>query len=263
MPRVLVTNDDGIDADGISSLVAALVGAGYEPLVVAPNADYSGAGSSVLSISSDSGLSGQIAYERRVLDVAPEVEAYAIDGPPARCVLLALREAFGPKPDMVASGINFGLNTGLAVAHSGTVSAALTARSFDIPALAVSAEFDFENETPPLYDTAAELAVQVLGELPASSHDVLSLNVPRLELADVKGVVHAPLATVSTYRSYVESRTDTTLTLAYERNGAGADTQSDVAQVAAGFATLTSLVGATASSVSCVDLAAKLSESRT
>lgn len=256
MPRVLVTNDDGIDADGIHALVGALVGAGYEPLVVAPNADYSGAGTSVLSTS---GQGPEIHYERRVLDVAPDVEAYAIDGPPARCVLLALREAFGTRPDMVASGINFGLNTGSAVQHSGTVAAALTAKSFGVPALAVSAQFDYANDLPPRFDTAAELAMPVLAALVASDHQVLSLNVPRCDVAEVKGIVDAPLAKTSAYRSFVESRTDDTLTLAYEMSGAGAEPGSDVAQVAAGFATITSLVGA--HEIPCADLVAALSES--
>ena len=82
--RVLVTNDDGIDADGINVLVGALVGAGYDPLVVAPDRDYSGAGGSL------SGLVGspQITFERRTLAVAPDVEAYAVAGAPATCVLL-------------------------------------------------------------------------------------------------------------------------------------------------------------------------------
>ena len=63
---------------------------------------------------------GQLRYERRVLDEAPEVEAIALQGPPALCALMAVREAFGPAPDLVASGVNFGLNAGPAVMHSGT-----------------------------------------------------------------------------------------------------------------------------------------------
>lgn len=254
MKRVLVTNDDGIDADGIHALVAALVGAGYEPIVVAPNADYSGAGSSVLS---RPGHSGGIAYERRVLDVAPNVEAYAIDGPPARCVLLGMRETFGPMPEMVASGINFGLNTGRAVPHSGTVSAALTAASFDVPALAVSAQFDFANDLAPKFDVAAEVAMQVLGKMTASS-GVISLNVPRCDLADMRGIVEAPLSQTASYRSFVESRTDTSLTMAYEMNVDDAEPDSDVARITAGYATITSVVGAHA--VPCGDLAQALHE---
>lgn len=254
MKRVLVTNDDGIDADGIHALVAALVGAGYEPIVVAPNADYSGAGASVLS---RPGHSGDIAYERRVLDVAPDVEAYAIDGPPARCVLLGMRETFGPMPEMVASGINFGLNTGRAVPHSGTVSAALTAASFGVPALAVSAQFDFANDLAPKFDVAADVAMQVLAAMSASS-GVISLNVPRCDRGDVRGIVEAPLSAAASYRSFVESRTDTALTLAYELNADAAEPGSDVAQITAGYATITSLVGP--HEVPCGDLEEALRE---
>ncbi len=75
--RVLVTNDDGIDSEGIRVLTAMLVEHGYEPIVIAPDSDYSGAGTSIIGkgVSSINAGQRELAYEKRVLAEAPDVEA--------------------------------------------------------------------------------------------------------------------------------------------------------------------------------------------
>ncbi len=259
--RVLVTNDDGIDGEGLRVLTATLVAHGYEPIVVAPDSDYSGAGTSIISHSASgfTGASRQIAFERRVLAEAPDVEAYAVAAPPAMCTLLALRGVFGPPADMVASGINWGLNTGGAVRHSGTVSAALTAAPFGIPAIAVSAEHDFNDlDTPLRFDTAAEVAVQLLALMPGSGHRVLNINVPLCDLSELAGVAAASISQVSRYHSFVESNENGVLTMGYQLTDDQVEPASDTAMVMAGYAAVSSLVGP--ASVDCADLINRLTE---
>lgn len=259
--RVLVTNDDGIDGEGLRVLTATLVEHGYEPIVVAPDSDYSGAGTSIISRSSESftGTGREIAYERRTLAEAPNVEAYAVAAPPAMCTLLAMRGAFGEPAEMVASGTNWGLNTGGAVRHSGTVSAAITAAAFGVPAVAVSAEHKFEDHDAPLrFDTAALVAVQLMKLLPGSGHQVLNINVPRRELSELAGVAAASVSQISRYRSYVESKTDSVLTMGYMTTDDEVEPGSDTALVMAGYAAVSSLVGT--NSIDCSDFIAQVIE---
>jgi len=259
--RVLVTNDDGIEGQGLHVLTATLVAHGFEPIVVAPDSDYSGAGTSIISRSASSftGMSREITYERRTLPDSPDVEAYAVDAPPAMCTLLALRGAFGEPADMVASGINYGLNTGGAVRHSGTVSAALTAGGFGVPSIAVSAEHNPEDLEGPLrYDTAAEVAVRLLALMPGTRHAVLNVNVPRCGLNELAGVAAASISQVARYHSYVESARDGVLTMGYKVTDNAVEPNSDTAMVMAGFAAVTSLAGP--ASIDCADLVSRLTE---
>lgn len=258
--RVLVTNDDGIDALGLRVLTAALVEHGYDPIVIAPDRDYSGAAGSLLSlgVSDPSHDQAKLRYERRVLDEAPSVEAIALDGPPALCALMAVREAFGPKPDLAASGINFGLNAGPAVMHSGTVNAAMTAARAGIPSLAVSASFSPDHPDEMRYDTAAEVAMQVLEKLPSSRHAAVSLNVPRCDLSELRGLRSAPLAPSLRWRSFVESIEDGVITRTYRETEEVLSPDTDSSLLEQGWATLSALVGISA--VDCTDLVESVTE---
>ena len=118
----------------------------------------------------------------------------AIERPPATAVYLACLGAFGARPDIVASGINPGANTGHLILHSGTVGAALTAAGLGVPALAVSIEV--ERDRLPLGDRGAARGPGArLGRAPATARPrVLNLNVPNLPLDEVLGVREATLA---------------------------------------------------------------------
>jgi 5'-nucleotidase len=132
--KVLVTNDDGIDAPGLHVLAQALVADGRDVVVVAPARDMSGSGAAIGQVHLDQSIDA-----RRVeLPGLGGVPAYALDGAPGLCVLAARLGGFGDPPDVVMSGINPGCNTGRAVLHSGTVGAALTAANFGVRGLAVS-----------------------------------------------------------------------------------------------------------------------------
>ena len=190
--RILVTNDDGVGAPGLAALTRALVrwteqagdgpGSPHDVVVVAPSSNYSGAGAAVGSVTDGT----TIAYERATVEGAAGVEAYGLDASPALSVIVGALGAVGPKPDLVLSGINHGVNVGRSVLHSGTVGAALTASQLGISALAVSLRAGAD---PDPWESAAELAVALIPLLVAAPvRTVLNLNVPALPLGEIRGV---------------------------------------------------------------------------
>jgi 5'-nucleotidase len=209
MGRILITNDDGIDAPGIRSLTRAVVRAGYDVVVAAPLKEASGSSAAMTAVHQD----GKIVVERRELPGARDVPAYAVAASPAFIVLLALREAFGAAPDVVVSGINRGANAGAAVLHSGTVGATLTGSHAGLHGLAVSldvltpatatatgggapiGEIDRVDDEHRHWDSAADFAVRLLPTLahtPAGT--VLNLNVPNLHADGIRGLRRGRLA---------------------------------------------------------------------
>ncbi len=192
-----MTNDDGVGAPGLAALTRALVvwadGPGRslaargseappEIVVVAPSSNYSGAGAAVGSVTETT----TIPYQRAAVEGAEAVEAYGLDASPALSVIAGALGAVGPKPDLVVSGINHGVNVGRSILHSGTVGAALTASQLGISALAVSLRAGGD---PDPWDTAALLAVALIPLLVAApERTVLNLNVPALPLDEVRGL---------------------------------------------------------------------------
>jgi 5'-nucleotidase len=187
MPRVLLTNDDGIDAEGLQALRRALVGLDdVELAVVAPDGNRSATARSITF--------------RRPLWVA-EVPfddgtvGYACDGTPVDCVRLAslgLIEGF--EPDVIVSGINHGSNLGDDITYSGTVAAALEGVVLGIPGIAVSQqstrrEMDFRLGHLFDFDNAAAFAAQVvdrLDDVPLPEGTLLNVNVPAGEIGGVE-----------------------------------------------------------------------------
>ena len=190
--RVLVTNDDGVSAPGLAALTRALVGwadasaaAGgpsHQIVVVAPSSNFSGAGAAVGSVTDGT----KIPYRRERVSGAEGVDAFGLDASPALSVIAGALGAVGPKPDLVLSGINHGVNVGRSVLHSGTVGAALTASQLGISALAVSLR---SGSTPEPWESAADLAIALIPLLTrAPARTVLNLNVPALPSHQILGV---------------------------------------------------------------------------
>jgi 5'-nucleotidase len=188
--RILVTNDDGVDSPGIHALAAALVADGHDVFVVAPSDDRSGAGAAIGKLS---GVGPQ-PVDTREWPELPGVPVHTIDAPPGTAVLAACLGAFDELPDLIASGINPGANTGHLVLHSGTVGATLTAASYGIPGVAVSLEWSEERDY--YWETAATFAAAAVewAAKPDTVPRVLNVNVPNLPIAEVKGVQEAELA---------------------------------------------------------------------
>ena len=235
-PRVLVTNDDGVHAPGLTALAAALAGAGHDIVVVAPDDDRSGAGAGIGPVHAGEGIE-LVAVELPGLEGVP---AYGIGGPPALAVMAARLGAFGDPPVLVASGVNPGHNTGRSVLHSGTVGAALTAANFGISGLAVSLGFD-----EPLHlDTAGAVAVAAAGWLfAAPRRTVLNVNVPNLPLRDVAGVRWARLAPFGTVRAALADGGNGRLQIELQATDVEVDPDTDTALVGAGYVTVTGLTG--------------------
>jgi 5'-nucleotidase len=207
--RILITNDDGIDAPGIRWLARAAVREGHDVLVAAPLKEASGSSAAMTAVEQD----GKIVVQRRQLTGARNVPAYAVAASPAFIVSLALRGAWGDPPDVVLSGINRGANAGGAVLHSGTVGATLTASHAGLHGMAVSldvltpvaatassggaaiAAIDRTDDEHRHWGSAADLAVRLL---PTLTHTppgtVLNLNVPDLHPDGIRGLRRAALA---------------------------------------------------------------------
>jgi 5'-nucleotidase len=250
--RILVTNDDGVNAPGIAALAEVVARSGNDVIVVAPMVDYSGSGAAVGPVHSRDGVD----YEAYEFEGFTGVPAYGIDGPPALAVILSAVGAFGARPDAVVSGINHGVNVGRSTMHSGTVGAALTGAHFGMRCLAVSIRY---GEDPVPWESPASIAgslLPVLSRAPCGT--TLNLNVPNLPLADIKGLRHGRLGRGGTIRSAVHDAKDNerphvtlpplpsgTLRLDLMAPGTTADSspETDAWLVANGFASLTPLVG--------------------
>lgn len=173
--RVLVSNDDGVDAPGIRHLAEALSAAGHEVTVVAPDRDRSGASNSLT-------LDQPIRATRRAEGV------WSVMGTPTDCVHLALSGMLESDPDIVLSGINNTSNLGDDVIYSGTVAAAMEGRCLGLPAIAVSlASVDHKARH---YESAARAAVEIMARLatdPLPADTILNVNVPDLPWSEIGG----------------------------------------------------------------------------
>jgi 5'-nucleotidase len=167
MPRILVTNDDGVRSDGLQAVVDALIPLG-EVVVVAPQNETSAVGHALT-----------LHRPLRLEGIRPGW--YAVDGTPTDCVNVAVVHVLEGVPDLVVSGINLGLNLGDDVTYSGTVSGALEGALFGALAIAMSVagragrwKFDAAARV------AARLSAAVLTEgLPPRT--LLNVNVPEGE----------------------------------------------------------------------------------
>jgi 5'-nucleotidase len=244
--RILVTNDDGIESEGLHALVGALAAAGHDVVVVAPDRDWSGASSALGRMHPDE----HIDVQRVEVPGAEGVEAWALAGPPALTVLATVLGAFGELPDVVVSGINAGANTGRAILHSGTVGAVLTGQNFGLSGLAVSAQstdgrsISAHDGTPWFWETAATVAVEMLPMLAeAPPRTALNLNVPALSRDEVKGVRWARLAPFGEVRTGMAEATDGRLQFVLRAAEVEFEADTDQGLLRDGYAALTTLVG--------------------
>jgi 5'-nucleotidase len=202
--RILITNDDGVFAPGIEALargLAAKFDGVHELIVVAPLIDHSGAGAAVGSVYERE----SIPYESVQIPGLEHARTYGVDGPPALAVILACIEGFGPRPDMIISGVNNGMNAGRSALHSGTVGAALTAAQFGLRGLAVSIAWATD---PVPWETPVTVACNLVPVLAAADRGtVLNLNVPAVPLPELRGVRHGTLGRVGLIRSVRSEQT--------------------------------------------------------
>ncbi len=171
MKKILLTNDDGIDAPGLRALEPALESLG-DIIVVAPDGERSG---SSQSLTLHSPLRVRRADDRH----------FAVGGTPTDAVILALYEILKDKPDLVISGINPGGNLGENLIYSGTVAAAQEAALHGVPAIAVSLASRQSNDFSRAASFACDLAKKVLEEgLPPGV--ALNVNIPPGEVLGIR-----------------------------------------------------------------------------
>ena len=200
--NILLTNDDGIYADGISAMYQALLKAGHQVEVVAPSSERSAVGHAITV--SDPLKVSFVEVERRI-------RGHAIEGTPADCVKLAVNALFEIKPDLVISGINRGANTGNHIIYSGTVSAATEATMFGIPSIAVSLDVTYRNRTQSDFSYAAQFAAKLCktvfdqGGLPLGT--LLNVNVPGCPADEIRGV-HVARQAKFHHKDEYEARSD-------------------------------------------------------
>lgn len=169
--RILISNDDGVQAPGLATL-ARMLAEQFDIQVVAPERDRSGA-------------SNSLTLDRPLEVQTLENGFISVNGTPTDCVHLGISGLLGLKPDMVVAGINAGANLGDDVLYSGTVAAAMEGRYLDRPAIAVSLHGRQH------FVSAATVLSQLLpqlGRLNLAPRTVLNINVPDLPLDQIKGI---------------------------------------------------------------------------
>jgi len=196
--RILVTNDDGVYAEGMWTLVEALKRMG-EVIVSAPDREQSAVGTSVT-----------LHHPLRMKKVEPQisgVETYSVEGTPADSVILGLQLVATDGVDLVVSGINEGVNLGNDVYISGTLGAAIQGHFYGVPAIAISAALH-ENEVR--FEAAArigELLARKVKEKALSSKFLLNVNTPYLPIEQVEGI-ELTRPGRRTYRDAIEKGND-------------------------------------------------------
>lgn len=175
--RILLCNDDGIDAPGLDALAKEIKKIG-EVTIVAPEHEQSAKGHAIT-------ISDPLRAKEFYKDL--EFFGWAVSGTPADCVKLAISAIMDKKPDLVISGINQGSNTGINIIYSGTVSAATEGRINNVPAFAISLTSYTYKDFGPAARFAARFAQKYLS-LNVPDGVFLNVNVPALSEDEIKGV---------------------------------------------------------------------------
>jgi 5'-nucleotidase len=194
--KILVSNDDGIDAPGINALAKALKEIG-EVIVVAPRTEQSAVGH---KITMQNPLRVTKYYKNG------DFFGYAVDGTPADCIKMGIRNIMREQPDIVVSGINHGANTAISIIYSGTVSAAREAAIMDVPAIAISvtdhAVKDFEYA-----GKVAQHVTKLVAENGLPNGTLLNVNIPNLPESEIQGI-KVTTQSKAKWNDIYEERTD-------------------------------------------------------
>ncbi len=176
--KILVTNDDGVFADGIYALFQEIKKLG-EVIAIAPASEQSAVGHAIT-----------LWNPLRINEVNRHGEffGYAVNGTPADCVKLAVHAIMDERPDIIISGVNLGANIGTAVIYSGTVSAATEGTILGIPSIAVSLATFANPDFTFAAQFARKLATKVLDKGGLPSGTLLNVNVPAVPASDIAGV---------------------------------------------------------------------------
>ena len=234
--KILLTNDDGILAAGLAAIYPVLANFG-DVHVVAPASPQSAAGHGIT-------VTQPLIVSR--VHVHEKFYGFSVDGRPADCVKLAIRELTGGLPDLVVSGINAGANVGVNVLYSGTVAAAVEGAFFGLPAIAFSQQLGEELDL----DRTAKLAGQMLDQLirknALGSGRLLNINFPRLSAGrpaplGVRVVEQSTATMADTFEKRSDPRGRTYYWIATPDRPIPEPLETDATALEAGYVTITPL----------------------
>ncbi|MDZ7837835.1 MAG: 5'/3'-nucleotidase SurE [Actinomycetota bacterium] len=177
---ILLTNDDGIEAEGLYRLYREIrEDDQFKVVVIAPDKERSAVGHAITVFS-------PIPVWEETRD--GKFFGYAVDGTPADCVKLAVKAILGKKPDLVISGINKGANIGENVIYSGTVSAATEGTVYDIPSMAISVDNLKESGLQVCCRICRKMAKMIISRGGLPGKYCLNINLPDLPEKQIEGV---------------------------------------------------------------------------
>jgi len=233
--KLLLTNDDGICAKGLEALYDSVSDLG-DVVIVAPETEMSATAHAITMTQP---------LRTKEIHRNGSLWGIAVNGTPADAAKLALTALLTPTPDLVISGINQGVNSGLAAIYSGTVSAAAEGSFVGVPSMAVSLASRHYGDFVPAARIARALAERMLHKpkwLPKFS--MLNVNVPPLPLSSIKGI-RVTRQGMGGYRDGYERREDPRGIAYYWLDGAGfvieKDERADDNAVLEGYVTVTPL----------------------
>jgi 5'/3'-nucleotidase SurE len=246
--NILLSNDDGYDAEGLTTVRAALLAAGHQVTVVAPLENRDGSGASMTT--------------EGTIDYYPQEEGvWAVDGTPVDAVTLGLVHVLrADPPDLVITGGNFGQNVGANLISAGTIGAALSASRAGVPAIVLSVGVDLRegesarpfSSTVDALEPAAEFLVELVRQLAESGgagllppRTILNVNYPAVGADEPEGVRFATVSSVRGFRQLFSVGGDQgpARVQVAPGNVEQAEEGSDVALLAAGFVTISVLDG--------------------
>ncbi len=229
--RILLTNDDGIYAKGLSALYEELCQEA-DCLIVAPEIEQSAVGHAIT-------ISRPLMVRRATKN--GNFLGYAVLGTPADCVKIGIKELSDKPVDLVVSGINRGANVGINVLYSGTVSAATEAVIMGIPALAVSLDTRKDAD----YTFAAQYIRKMVRELTGDSalrNTAVNVNIPALPREKIKGVRVVRQGRgniIEHFEKRIDPRENVYYWISGESQSDLEEKDTDVSALAAGFITIT------------------------
>ena len=178
--KILLTNDDGFDAENIKILYKEL-SKNHEVWIVAPKNNCSG-------------MSAAISYLNEIEVTKADDRIYAVDGTPADCSYLGLLSIVDFEFDIVVSGINHGANIGNDVLYSGTVGAAVGGRNLKYPPIAISVASYDAKDIEFITKKAIELIEKIVSSNEIFNGKVININFPDINEEEFKGVIATGLS---------------------------------------------------------------------
>jgi 5'-nucleotidase len=234
--RILVTNDDGIEAPGLSVLQQLASELSDDVWVTAPETEQSGAAHSLT-----------LHEPLRLRKLAERT--YAVKGTPTDCVIMAVRHILADKaPDLVLSGVNRGQNTADDVTYSGTIAGAIEGALLGVPSIALSLAYDYENAAKVRWETPLRHGADLIRRLLAAGwprNVLMNVNFPDREPEQVRGVAITEQGIRAQDLLRIEDRLDTRgapyYWLGFVKRNTRPETGSDLWAIAEGLISVTPL----------------------